>query len=206
METLEYDHEIFSAAQRESDRNLAVRFYMLPVRNEQRTVEEGRPIFEDTEHVEIRVRGDRNNIVIRPVRETDKQRFREGYRAYKENLQGVINGTPLGEWPIATQSFVEEMKYLGFHTVEQIAEANDTVVSRVPGLQMLKNKARTFLEFSKGAAPLERVQKELEEQKSRAEMAERAAADMSARLADLEAKYHASLEAQVSGKKLPIPK
>lgn len=208
MEALDYDHSVFNQAQREADKALAVRFYMMPVKNEHRSAEEGRPIFEDTEHAEIRVRGDRNNVVIRPVREEDKIRFRDAYRAYKDGMNAVVNGTPLGEWPACTQSFVEEMKFLGFHTVEQLADASEAVLTRVPGLTSLKQKAKTFIDYSKGVAPLEKLQTKLEQAESDAAMARQQAADMSARLTELEAKYTNILEAQATGRsaKLPIPK
>jgi hypothetical protein len=207
MDSLEYDHNVFNTAQRDADKTLAVRFYNVPVRNEHRSAEEGRPIFEDTEHVEIRVRGDRNNIVMRPTRPEDRIRFADAYRAHEKGLEAKVNGTPLAEWPAASASFVEEMKFLGFFTVEQLAEATDSVVQKIPGMQTFKNKAKAFLEFAKGAAPLEKLQAELDEQKSRTEVAERTAHEMSARMAELEQKYTAILEAQASGKqaKLPIP-
>lgn len=207
MDSLDYDHNIFNTAQRDADKTLAVRFYNVPVKNEHRSAEEGRPIFEDTEHVEIRVRGDRNNIVMRPTRPEDKVRFADAYRAHEKGLEAKVNGTPLAEWPAASASFVEEMKFLGFHTVEQLADANDSVVQKIPGLQTFKNKAKVFLEYAKGGAPLEKLQSELDEQKSRAEVAERTAREMSARMADLEQRYHAILEAQATPKaaKLPIP-
>lgn len=191
METLDYDHEIFNAQQAEQDKNLAVRFFVQPLKDEAKSIEEGRAVFSDTVMIEIRVRGDRNNVVQRPIREDDKARFRGAYIAYEKHLaSGVLEGTPLGEWGAVGPSFVEEMKYLGFYTVEQLAEANDSVIARVPGLQTFKQKAKVFIEFSKGAAPLEKMQTQLDKTNSELEMARAQAADMSAKYAELEAQFN----------------
>jgi hypothetical protein len=197
MEELDYNHEIFNAQQAEQDKNLAVRFYKQALKDEAKSVEEGRAIFVDTIMVEIRVRGDRNNVVNRPVREDDKHRFRQAYQSYEKHLEsGLLEGTPLGEWGAVGPSFVEEMRYLGFYTVEQLAEANDTVVGRVPGLQTFKQKAKVFLEFTKGAAPLERLQADLETEKNAREAAQIQVADLASRLADMEKKLAAATPAK----------
>lgn len=191
-EEIDYDHHIFDARQQEADKNLAVRFYTQPMKNEARTLEEGRAIFEDTEFIEIRVRGDRNNIVIRPCREDDKQRFRGAYQAWvKHQATGEHDGTPLSEWPAVGPSMVEELRYLGFYTVEQLATASDTHVAKVPGLQTFKQKAQLFIEFAKGIAPIDKLQSKLDETNSQLQMAQQTAADMTAKFAELEKKYAA---------------
>lgn len=191
METLDYDHNAFDPRATAADANLAVRFYTHPIRNEAKSIDAGRPIFEDTEMVEIRVRGDRNNVVQRPARDDDKARFRAVYRAFKEGLESQATGTPLKEWPIMSASMVQELAYLGFHTVEQVAEANDGVCSKVAGLTGMKNKAKAFLELAQGTAPLEKLQSQLEQEKNRADALQAQLQDMAARMTAMEAKQPA---------------
>jgi hypothetical protein len=192
MEELEFDHNVFTAQMREADRNLAVKFYSQPIKNDEKTAQEGRPIFDDTEMIEIRVRGDRNNVVQRPIRPEDKQRFRDQYRDYKDGKAAEASGTPLKEWPIMSASMVEELRFLGFVTVEQVAEATDSVCGRVPGLTTMKQKAKAYLEFATTTAPLERLNHELEAQRSRAEAAEASVADLAGRMATMEAQMRAA--------------
>lgn len=200
MEQLDYDYEIFNAQQSEADKNLAVRFYTTALRNDARSSEEGRPIFEDTSMIEIRVRGDRNNVVQRPVREEDKRRFRGAYEAFEKQAHSGVEGTPLSEWPVLGQSMVEELKYLGFYTVEQLSEANDSVCSKMPGLTTFKQKAQVFLEFSKGAAPLERMQSQIDAQASDIAAANEQLKKMSEALAAAEKKNGILLE-KIAAKK-----
>lgn len=188
METLDFDHEVYNAQAAEADRNLAVRFYTLPMKDESASANEGRPIYRDVTHVEIRVRGSRNDIVVKPVNEEVKRRFRDAWRAYEQGEKMMDSGTPLAEWASMSKSMVEEMKHFGFFTVEHIANARDDVVSKFPGLRNLQNKAKNFLELAKGNAPLEALQKTVDETKSENEALKAQLADMGRRMAAMEAK------------------
>ena len=203
MDTLEYNHADFNAQQAEQDKALLVKFFSSPLKNDEKSLEEGRPIFDDVDMIEIRVRGTKDNIVQRPVRPDDKVRFRDAWRHHQAGEQAAQSGTPLAQWPIMASSQVEEMKYLGFVTVEQIANASDSVVSGITGMQGLKNKAKAFIEFSKGAAPIEQLQAKLEESSNVVETLQRQLADTQAALAKLTARMD---EPEAAVKEAPVAK
>lgn len=192
METLDYDHRVFtegSGFDREADKNLAVRFFTHPIRNDEKTASEGRPIFDDQDMVEIRVRGDRNNIIIRPVRPEDTMRFRDAWKAFEQREDIKESGTPLKEWPIMAASTVEELRYMGFFTVEQVANASDSVCSKFAGLQNFKQKAKLYIEQTKDAnAVISKLAKENDDTKSQLEMAQRQIAELGRKLEELTAK------------------
>lgn len=200
METLEYDYAVFNPQQQEADKALAVRFFRSPQKDEGKSSKEGRPIFVDTDMIEIRVRGDRNNIIIKPVTDEIRARFRGAWEAFSRGQNSAVEGTPLAEWPSMGAAMAEELKFLGFVTVEQLAQANDAVCAKVPGLTGMKQKARVFLDFSKGAAPLEQLQARMEEMESQREVDERTKGELSKKLDELTAKYNKLLE-QVATKK-----
>ena len=77
---------------------------------------------------------------------------------------------------------VEELKYLGFHTVEQLSQASDGVCAKMAGLQSMKQKALVFLEQAKGLAPATRLLEENAELKSQLESQARMLAEMNAKL------------------------
>ena len=187
METLEFDHEVFNSKAHEADKDLAVRFFVLPMQDPVKSAEEGRPIFKDVVHIEIRVRGDRNNVIHKPVTEVEKRRFRDAWRHYEQGNEMLQSGTPLSEWPSMTKSMVEEMKYFGFFTVEHVANARDDIASKFH-LFDLREKARHFIELAKGNAPLEALHKELKEERSEKEAMRQQLADMARRMAELEKK------------------
>src|SRR6185369_1173847 len=133
------------------DETLFVVFYKGVVRNETRSIEEGRPIYDDVECVRVMVPGDRNNVVDRPASEHDKRRFAKQYEMFKQGTkeEDQISGTRLIDWPFVTRAQSEELKYLGIRTVEHVAEARDDVCAKVPGLTSLKQNAAAWLAKAK---------------------------------------------------------
>lgn len=176
LEELDYDYNVHTSEQ--ATRNLAVKFYLHPMQDDVKSDEEGRACYNDVEFVEVRVRGDRNNVVQRPARPDDKRVFRDAYRAFKDGEAQAVSGTPLAEWPTITKSLLEEMKYMGFFTVEQLAEASDSVCSKFAGLQTYKQKAINFLRFAKEAAPIAALQKVADDAKNESEVLRRQLAEM----------------------------
>lgn len=168
METLDYDHSVFmqTEKQREADKNLAIRFFMDALQDPEASQKEGRLVARDVPFVEIRVRGDRNNIQIRPVRDDDKRRWPEVWRAFEAGMATPVTGTPLKEWPAVSKSFVMELNYLGYTTVEELANASDSVCAKVPGLQQYKQKAIVFLEFSKKSSEPGNIADQLNEMRN----------------------------------------
>lgn len=197
MDILEYDHRVHFDP--EADKNLAVRFYMGTLRNEEKSLAEKRPIYDDVEFIEIRVRGDRNNIQQRPVREGDAERFRAAYREFKMGETQAQSGTPLKEWPAMTLSMIEELKHLGFYTVDQLANASDSVCAKFAGLQSYKQRAKAFIEMTKGLPAVDKLSAELEEERNKREVAERNVEELKAAVERLSAQVEVLSKA--AGKK-----
>jgi len=131
------------------DAALAVVFKIEPMQNKAKSLTEGRPIFEDTEFISIRVPGDREGEIYRKVRPTDLQRFPEHYRLFKaRQSQELVSGTPLGEWSGVSRSQVEELKFYKIHTVEQLSTVADVNCQNFRGMMTLREKAQKYLEVS----------------------------------------------------------
>lgn len=145
------------------DRKMFVRFYVKPVRNNFQSTIEGRPVFDNVEYVEIRIPGDRNSIFNQPVKEEHKIRFADRYKFFKENEENLESGTPLSEWTQMTPSLVEELKYFGVRTVEQLAEMDDNHGQRIPNFNTIKNNAILFLERAKDEADANKMASALKE-------------------------------------------
>ena len=142
---------------------LFVRFDFRAVKNEAKSAEEGRAVFEDREYVEIMVPGDRGNAIHREVRDEDKQRFAPAYAAWKANAaSGGLVGTPLEHWPMVTKAEVEELKYFKCFTVEQLAGMSDGNLRNVGPFLDLRRKAQAFVQAAKDAAPVAKLAAELE--------------------------------------------
>lgn len=162
------DYHLFSGRQYAGDETLLVIFYMGVLPNDGKTVEMGRPIFDDVESVKVIVPGDRNNQIDRPATPQDKQRWAKQYAAFKagKTEDEQLSGTRLHDWPFLTRGQVEEFRYLGLRTVEQLADVRDDVCIKVPGLTQLKQNARIWLDKAKGTAESAKAARLIAEQQN----------------------------------------
>lgn len=167
METFEADVNLFSK-QYAGDETLFVVFYMGVVKNEARSVEQGRAIFDDVECVRIIVPGDKNNVIDRPAQVSDKQRFSKQYDLFKKGVaeEDQVSGTRLTDWPFLSRAQAEELRYLGIKTVEQLASVRDDITTKVPGLVSLKQNAGVWLAKATKSAEAAQFTKRMQEQDS----------------------------------------
>ena len=132
------------------DEHLAVKFFVEPLKNEARSAQEGRPIFEDVEWISIMAPGSRNEV-RRPSRPGDVERFPQHYARFKaREEQEVLDGTPLTEWTGITRSQAEELKFWNIRTVEQLAACSDQNTQNFKGLVTLKQSAQQYLDAASG--------------------------------------------------------
>jgi hypothetical protein len=165
--------ELNQAHQPTEDDALMVRFFVKAREDQRETAKQGRPVFKDTEYIEIRTPGKRDSV-CRPARKRDIDRFPRHYEAFKARTsQEVATGTPLVEWPQVSRSLAEELSFFNVKTVEQLASMPDSQTSQFMGGGMLKQKARKWLEISEAAAKanelkeaLAKRDKEIEELKA----------------------------------------
>jgi hypothetical protein len=124
--------------------------------------------------VRIMVPGDKTNVVDRPVRDSDKQRFPRQWLAFQvkgaEGLEAI--GTDLAEWHKSrpeeiSRNQLDELRILKFQTVEQVATATDGQLQRVGmGGIGLRENARRFLDSrrrSQSSAETELLKQQIEE-------------------------------------------
>lgn len=176
LDTLDYDYKDHQSA--EADKNLAIRFYLDAVHNEDKSKEAGRPVYDEVVFIEKRVRGDRNNVVQRPARDGEERQYAEAYRAFRNNEEQAVSGTPLKEWPTIGVAMLKELQHMGFHTVEQLASASDTVCGKFAGLQTFKQKAINYLAYAKEAAPIAKLEAVAQDAKNEAEVLRRQVAEL----------------------------
>ena len=169
------------------DDKLLVKFHIQPKQNQHKTEDAGRPIFEDKTYITIRVPGNKQSIIIRPLRETDKKRFPAHWKAYEEGgVEEFVSGTPLEAWPALGRSQIEELKYFNIRTVEQLAGMNDSDAQGFMGMNTLKGKAAVYLEAAKGGAPMEKWQSDMEELQNKIDSDGEAIKAQATRIAELE--------------------
>ena len=168
------------------DDKLFVRFYPRAVMNKVKSAEEGRPIFDQKDYITIMVPGDKNSVIDTQVDEGHMRRFASRYENYKKQNETVEVGTPLEIVPWLTVNLVAELKAMGIHTVENLAELSDGHAQKFAGFSHLRERAMSFLDAAAGEASNTKLAKELE--------------DRDARIASLEEQMKQMMDAQVNTK------
>lgn len=124
------------------------RFHMATVEDHVATAREGRPIAYDEERVQLIMGGSPHSPVFK-VTDEHRQRWPEQYERFKKGQEMSLDGTPLEMWSILKPANVYELKALNFFTVEQLAEANDVALQKIPMYgQRLRELAKAYLDES----------------------------------------------------------
>lgn len=172
------------------------RFFMDSIEDKVASLHAGRPIFREEERVEIIMPGNPFTRPIKRVTDEERQRWPEAYAAFKKGLDQATEGTPLEEWPRLKRSQVNELKHLGFQTVEQVAAASDAVIQRIGmGGRDLVLLARAFLDTAAETAIVEQALAEREQKEMEIASLRNQLAEMSALVASLHASQQRLLDA-----------
>lgn len=158
-------------------------FYNGTMRNDTKSAEAGRPIFDDVEMVRIRWAGNTKNEFHAPANDRsdrpivdpatndkywpkwkDHPDFSDAYEAFKKGQAIASNGTPLEEWPTLSTAKRAELKAINIMTVDQLANLDAGGMKRL-GIEgpKLKEQAKAYLDRAAGAAVDARHQQEREE-------------------------------------------
>jgi hypothetical protein len=168
---------------RDPDDALVVLFKYLAVKNPAETLAQGRPIFDDKEHVQI-MAGGMKDVKVFPAHEfcrwvvdpytgeqrkqTYAERFKRQYQQFKAEASQTKQGTPLDHAPFLSEGRRSELRAQNIYTVEQLALIEGAELKNLgPGGRDLKNQAVDFIEQAKSGAPNLQLQAELEALKAR---------------------------------------
>lgn len=167
--------------QAKADAGLLVTFYIGTRKNEVKTADAGRAIFDELEYVRISVPGQRDVLFDGPAKEDHIKRFGRQYKAFKEGQEIAQTGTPIEHWPLMTKGMVEEYKHLRINTVEQIADLSEAVIGKVGiGARDLQKKAKAWLASAAGTADTQRFATENDELKAEVKELQKKVAELMA--------------------------
>jgi len=161
--TLDYDLNFQDNQQTEADKRLFVQFFKDAVKNEIKSKEAGRPIFDEHDFVRVITPGSRDTVITRVADGSDYAlRFHAQWARYKAGQNQDVSGTPLSQLPWMSVGQVAEFAAVGCRTVEQLVGMPDNLSQKFMGHHQLKQRARVYLDAAKEAAPALKLQAELE--------------------------------------------
>jgi len=124
-----------------------VRFFNAYSENEEKSIKEGRPIFDEIPSISIQWPG--GDETVRRIEPQDMQEYPELYARFRAGSEPVTEGTPLAEWPMMNGSAMRELQYLGFKTVEQMANASEEAKRKLGPLAKFAKLAQEWLAAAK---------------------------------------------------------
>ena len=167
------------------DDKLVVTFRNHAVKNDARSAQEGRPIYDDIEVCDMRMPGARNTAPVAPALEfshwdidpitqaivgrvTYAERFSKQYQQFKARQTQTMHGTPLTEVAFLTEAKRAELRAQNIYTVEQLAHIDGQELKNL-GIdgRNWKNRATEYLEEAKVKAPSTQMLVELEALRAR---------------------------------------
>ena len=158
---LDFEMNFEQQQQSEADRKLFVIFFKGTVKNETKSIAEGRPIFDEIDLVKIMTPGSRDTFVGDATPDY-QARFPQQWARYKANQSQEDGGTPLNMVPWLTVGQIEEFKAFNVRTIEGLAGMADSVAQKFMGFHEFRRKAQAYLEAAKETAPIHKMQAELQ--------------------------------------------
>ena len=172
----------FSQDPAAGDRAAQVTFSYEEFPDEKASAEAGRPIFKSVEMCEIRIPGEKENIVVQRIKDgmdnDPRQRFPGTYARWKKNETQQVVGTPLRRWGLMEPAEARGYEDMGVVTVEQLASMSDQLCQQYRGSVADRQKARDFLEQSRGLEPVAQARAEIERQAAEIEALKEAIASL----------------------------
>lgn len=135
-----------------NDRGLMAEFYIMDEYKPFRSAAEGIAIYEPIEMVRISVPGAKTDICARVKFKDDIDgpshinRFPNQYKAFKDGLEQVPDGTPLEMCKFMPSHRVKMLKAQGIHTAEQYADCADNVIQTLGmGASRERDLCKTYI-------------------------------------------------------------
>ncbi len=150
---LRYDQEAIArqgwgmASSGATDDRLLVGFYKRSVLNKAKSAVEGKPIYEGRDYVKIQHPGEKENVVDRPVQDSDKHRWPRLWANYLQGINQAPDGVPINLLFPAKPEIESTLRGYNIHTVEQLANLSAHGISAVGmGCQEWVNAAAKYME------------------------------------------------------------
>lgn len=124
---------------------LYAEFHLHPVLQPADSKKEGRPIYKDEIYVQIQIKGQKNQIRDRKMKESDKTDFPTAWERWERKNEAIHAGTPITALPGVGPSQALEWKALGITTVEDFANLSDAGCMNIRGGYMFKQRAIAYL-------------------------------------------------------------
>lgn len=162
------------------DRKIHAQFDDDYVKNEFKSQNEGRAVFDHFYCIELQYPGDntKTNKIRFSEQEANRgnewiERFPRQWQAFKSSTEQTPEGTPIEHWPPLDKKRIFELKAAKIYSVEQIAGISDANVTQL-GLdgRKLRDQAKAFLNPEISQVQISKLMRENDDKDRRLEILE----------------------------------
>jgi hypothetical protein len=150
-------------------------FYHEAVKNDEKSLKEGRPIYDKEERCRLFVAGDPHNQVVHPVTDSIKENWQ------RKQEGRTVSGTPLRAWPLLEAHHIAELEALNIFSVEGLANVADVHLARSQSLRPWRDRAVAWLASAKDGAEAVRLAEENKQLRSDMDDLKRQVAELAAK-------------------------
>jgi len=169
-----------------------VRFFLSPMRQGAKSLNNGRPVQELVEHVEISFPGDKSTKYVGPVEQHHIHQYPTQYKAWKESGSAEstgVEGSLLTDWPLIPRALCERYNYFGVYTVEQLSALSASPLAKLgASSDEYQQKAKDWLALASKNADAMKLQTELRKRDERVKMLEEKCEKLIEQVTDLQTK------------------
>lgn len=169
--------------QAEADKKLIAIFFKGTEKNEMKSAEAGRPIFDEFDYIKILAPGSKDAF-CGDASPQYQERFPQQWARYKAGQNQNMSGTPLNMLPWLSMGQIAEFNAVNVHTIEQLVGMPDSLSQKFMGHHGIKQKAQQYLDVAKDNAPNVRLQHELTKRDEEIEELRRVVTAMQAKIAE----------------------
>lgn len=141
---------------------MVVTFYKRSVLNAVKTQAAGMRVHEDQDWVRVQQPGEKEQVVDRPVQQSDTRRWPNQWQDYVQNRKQTPVGIPIDLLFPNHPSIADNLKAQNVHTVEQLANLSATGMANIGmGAQDYINHAKQYLDVAHRGVGFHQMQSEL---------------------------------------------
>ena len=146
------------------DKGMVAIFFNKAVHHPAKSMELGRPVYENQVFIRVHPPGERLNIVERPAKDDDRRRWPVQWAQFQQNRQQLPEGTPVDLLYPDHPAIAATLRAHNVHTVEQLADLSATAIENIGmGAQRYVNAAKDFLEKANKGVSIAQHRKDLED-------------------------------------------
>lgn len=162
--------------------------------NQTSTLEQGREVFDESVVVLMQAKGD-SNVVAHRATDQHKRMFPAQWNKFKSGQDGEL-GQSLSQLYGMTPNLLSAFTARGLFSIQQLAEAEDGMISDIPEAERARALAQVWLDSRSGESKTASLIVQATGYKARAEDAEKELAKLRAELAKTKKKRPAARKAR----------